>query len=241
MDAAGSQRAALVGVSEGAPTSVVFAASHPGRVSALVLYGGLARALWAPDYPFGVPERTYRREVEEDAETFMTPGELEALARNGFPSADQEEVRAWVRIARNGASPATWEALDRMNMSIDVREVLPVVSAPTLVLRQRGDPWVRAEHCRYLAEHIPGAVLAELDGDGHIPTAAAARQILAQMIPFVRDDTGGTRAGQGAGDHLVLRYRRVHGPGSRTRRHAMAAAADRAPCAGPPATSPSFR
>lgn len=187
MDAAGSQRAALVGVSEGAPMSVVFAASHPGRVSALVLYGGLARALWAPDYPFGIPERTYRREVEEDAETFMTPGELEALARSGFPSADQEEVRAWVRIARHGASPAAWEALDRMNMSIDVREVLPVVSAPTLVLRQRGDPWVRAEHCRYLAEHIPGAVLAELDGDGHIPTAAAARQILAQMIPFVRD------------------------------------------------------
>ena len=54
MDAAGSQRAALVGVSEGAPMSVVFAASHPGRVSALVLYGGLARALWAPDYPFGI-------------------------------------------------------------------------------------------------------------------------------------------------------------------------------------------
>jgi hypothetical protein len=152
-----------------------------------VLYGGLARALWAPDYPLGIPERTYRREVEEDAETFMTPGELEALARSGFPSADQEEVRAWVRIARYGASPATWEALDRMNMSIDVREVLPVVSAPRLVLRQRGDPWVRAEHCRYLAEHIPGAMLAELDGDGHIPTAAAARQILAQMIPFVRD------------------------------------------------------
>jgi hypothetical protein len=56
--------------------------------------------------------------------------------------------------------------------------VLPVVSVPTLVLRQRGDPWVRAESCGYLAEHIPGAVLAELDGDGHLPTAAAASQIM---------------------------------------------------------------
>jgi class 3 adenylate cyclase len=186
MEAAGSQRAALFGVSEGASMSVVFAASHPERVSALVLYGGLARALWAPDYPFGVPERTYRRELEEDADLFMTRGALEALARSGFPSADEDEVRAWARAFRYGASPAAVEALDRMNTSIDVREVLPVVSAPTLVLHQR-DPWVRIEHGRYLAEHIPGAVFVELDGDEHIPTAASARQILAHMIPFLQD------------------------------------------------------
>ena len=169
MDAAGSQRAALVGLSDGVPMSVVFAASHPGRVSALVLYGGLARTLWAPDYQFGTPERTYRRELELEADSFMTPGELEAWLRSGLPSADEGEVRAWARIVRYGASPAAVEALDRMDMSIDVREVLPVISAPTLVLRQRGDPWVRAEHCRYLAEHIPGAVYAELDGEEHIP------------------------------------------------------------------------
>ena len=94
MDAAGSQRAALVGLSEGAPMSVVFAASHPGRVSALVLYGGLARTLWAPDYQFGTPERTYRRELEQDADWFMTPGNIEAGLRSGFPSADEDEVRA---------------------------------------------------------------------------------------------------------------------------------------------------
>ena len=187
MDAAKSERAALVGVSEGAPMSIVFAASHPARVSALVLYGGEARALWAPDYQFGIPERARRRELEEESEAFMTPGGLEAIARSGFPSADEEEVRALARIIRYGASPAAFEALDRMNMAIDVREVLPVVSTPTLVLHQRADPWVRAEHGRYLAEHIPGAVFVELDGDGHIPTAAAARQILAQMIPFLQE------------------------------------------------------
>jgi len=187
MDAAGSQRAALVGLSEGVPMSVVFAASHPARVSALVLYGGMARVLWAPDYQFGMPERTYRREVEEDADWFMTPGELEAFARTALPSADEDEVRAWARVFRYGASPAAMAALDRMNMSIDVRAVLPIISAPTLVLRQRGDPWVRAEHGRYLAGHIPGAVFVELDGDEHIPRAAAARQILAEVIPFVQD------------------------------------------------------
>ena len=94
MDAAGSQRAALVGLSEGVPMSVVFAASHPARVSALVLYGGMARVLWAPDYQFGMPERTYRREVEEEADWFMTPGNIEAGLRSGFPSADEDEVRA---------------------------------------------------------------------------------------------------------------------------------------------------
>ena len=93
MDAAGSQRAALVGLSEGAPMSVVFAASHPERVSALVLYGGLARMLWAPDYQLGIPERTYRRGVEEEAAAFLTPGGWEAMARSGFPSAGEDEVR----------------------------------------------------------------------------------------------------------------------------------------------------
>jgi class 3 adenylate cyclase len=74
-----------------------------------------------------------------------------------------------------------------MNMAIDVREVLPVVSAPTLVVHQRGDPWVKVEHGRYLAQHIPGAAYVELDGDEHIPTAAAASQLLAEMMPFLQE------------------------------------------------------
>jgi class 3 adenylate cyclase len=187
MDAAKSARAALFGVSQSGPMSLVFAASHPERVSALVLYGAYARLLWAPDYQFGVPERAYRRRIEKDAEEFMTPGALEAFARSGMPSGDQDEIQALARIIRYGASPAAWEALARMDMSIDVREVLPAITAPTLVLRQRGDPWILAEHGRYLAERIPGAVFVELDGDEHIPTAAVARQILAQMIPFVQE------------------------------------------------------
>jgi class 3 adenylate cyclase len=187
MDAAGSQRAALFGASEGGPMSIVFAASYPDRVSALVLYGATARVLWAPDYQFGTTERAFRRWLEEGAEAFMTPGGLEMMARRGFPSAGEEEVRAVARIIRYGASPAALEALDRMNMAIDVREVLPVISAPTLVLHQRADPWVRVEHGRYLAEHIPGAAYAELDGGQHLLTDATARQIVAQMIPFVQE------------------------------------------------------
>ncbi|HEV8277269.1 MAG TPA: hypothetical protein VGQ26_16465 [Streptosporangiaceae bacterium] len=74
----------------------------------------------------------------------MTPGGLEALIRHGYPSAGEEEVRAQARQMRSGSSPATYEALYRMNMAIDVRDVLPVVSAPTLVVQQRGDPWMRS-------------------------------------------------------------------------------------------------
>jgi class 3 adenylate cyclase len=130
-----------------------------------------------------------RRRLARDAEAFMTPGWLEAFARSGFPSADDGEVRALARIIQYGASPAAFQALDRMQMAIDVREVLPVISAPTLVLHQRADPWVRVEHGRFLAEHIPGAVFVELDGEEHLPRAATARQILAQVIPFLQEAT----------------------------------------------------
>jgi hypothetical protein len=81
--------------------TVAFAASHPVRVSALVLYGGMARTLWAPDYQFGVPERTYRRGLQEGVEAFMTPGGLEALLRIAFSAADEG------RSGRGHASSAT--------------------------------------------------------------------------------------------------------------------------------------
>ena len=187
MDAAGSDRAALFGLSEGVPMSVVFAATYPERTCALVLYGGLARMLWAPDYRFGDTEREDRKTTEEDVEAFVTPGGLEALIHTGCSSAAAEEARAWARVVRYGASPASFEALERMNTAIDVRGVLGVVSAPTLVIHQRADPWVRVEHGRYLAEHIAGAAYVELDGDEHLPTPTIVPALLAQVMPFLQD------------------------------------------------------
>lgn len=189
MDAARSDRAALVGVSEGVPMSVLFAASHPECVTALVLYGGMARTLWAPDYPFGETERKYRQGSEENVEDFVAAGGIEAAVRSGFPSAGEQEVRARARVLRYGASPGSAAALDEMNKAIDVRAVLDAISAPTLVLHQHADPWVQVEHGRYLAEHIPGAVYAELDGKEHIPTGAFAPLLLAHIIPFLQEAT----------------------------------------------------
>jgi class 3 adenylate cyclase len=186
MDAAGSDRAAVFGASESVPMSLVFAASYPERVSALVLYGGMARVLWAPDYPFGFTEREYRKMIEDEFDAFVTPGGVEEFVRSALPSADEAEARAWARVARYGSSPSAIEALERMSMATDVREALPVISAPTLVMHQRGDPWVRVEHGRYLAQHIPGAAYVELDGDEHIATAATAPVLLAHMMPFLQ-------------------------------------------------------
>jgi len=109
------------------------------------------------------------------------------VLRRDVPSADQDEVRALARVFRYGASPGTAEALYRMNMAMDVRELLPLVSAPTLVVHQRADPSVRAEHGPYLAQHIPGAAYVELDGVEHVPTAATAPRLLAQITPFLRE------------------------------------------------------
>jgi pimeloyl-ACP methyl ester carboxylesterase len=130
MDAAGSQRAALFGLSEGVPIDVVFAATYPERVSAMVLYGGMARSRWAPDYLFGDTEREDRKGSEERLEDFVTPRGLEAMARSDCPSADEEQVRAIARMIRYGASPGSLEALGRMNTAIDVRDVLPLVRPP---------------------------------------------------------------------------------------------------------------
>jgi class 3 adenylate cyclase len=187
MDAAGSDRAALFGVSEGVPLSVVFAASHPERVSAMVLYGGSARHLWARDYPFGSTERELRNEIEESFDGFVTPGGIEEMARSGLSSGSDDELRAWARVLRYGSSPASLEALDRMNMAIDVRDVLPVVRTSTLVVHQRDDPWVRVEHGRYLAEHIPGAAYAELNGDEHLPSTTFVPRLLSQVVPFLHE------------------------------------------------------
>jgi class 3 adenylate cyclase len=190
MDAAGARRAAIFGASEGVPMSVVFAASHPERVSALVLYGGMARTMWAPDYLFGATEREWRRGDGEIIDDFLTAGGIEAWVRTGFPSAQEEEVRAWARIFRYGGSPGTFDALDQMNVGIDVRHVLGLLSMPTLVLHQHADPWVPVEHGRHLTAHIPGATYVELEGKDHIPTGACAAQLLAQMIPFLQDAAG---------------------------------------------------
>jgi pimeloyl-ACP methyl ester carboxylesterase/class 3 adenylate cyclase len=167
MDAVGSERADLFGMSEGANMSGVFAASFPERVSALVLYGPYARASPAEGYQWGIPEAI--REIatrDPEEETWGVGLSLALLA----PSQLQDEamVRWWGRFERQSMSPAMALEIIRLNMDVDIRAVLPSIRVPTLVLHSTEDV-LPVQGARWLAEQIPEAQFVELPGDEHWP------------------------------------------------------------------------
>jgi pimeloyl-ACP methyl ester carboxylesterase len=138
LDAVGSKRTALFGVSEGGPMSVVFSATHPQRTSALILYGSIAKGSWAPDYPWGgKDEAGFEEWLAGWRREWGKPYSLEVWA----PSvADDPQFRQWwAKYLRLGASLSAVTTLFRMNREIDVRPILPVIRVPTLVLHRAGD------------------------------------------------------------------------------------------------------
>ena len=191
MDAAGSERAALLGTSEGATMSVLFAATYPERATALVLYGGLARAMWAPDYPHGDRMEDAERLVQEDEENWARPGYIEGIVREAFPGIDEDDLRGWSDVFRYGTSPGAVAQLSTLNTAIDVRPALPAIRVPTLVLHQAGDPWVSIGHGRYLAEHIQGARFVEMAGTGHGIGAEQVEPFLGHVRPFLEESWAG--------------------------------------------------
>jgi class 3 adenylate cyclase len=185
MDAVGSDRAAIISASEGVPMSLLFAATYPERTGALVLYGGVASMLSAPDYPWGVTEAAYLQAIADERVQSAEPGWYEQGARMASPTAGEDEIAALVTFLRYGATPGAIEAVSRMNMSIDVREVLPTISVPTLVLHCAGDPWCPVGGGRYLAERIPGAEYVELPGEYHVPALAEAGAMADEFERFL--------------------------------------------------------
>jgi len=187
MDAAGSERAALLGASEGGPMSALFAATHPERVWALVLDGSYARQLWAPDYPWGSSQDEYLRDLEQEERTWGTPEHSAEVAQALAPSASDEDRRALATLIRQSASPGAAAALGRMNMEIDVRHVLPAIRVPTLVLNRVGDRPSIVGGSRYLAEHIPGARHVELPGVDHAIFAGDPEPLLEELRRFLAE------------------------------------------------------
>jgi class 3 adenylate cyclase len=185
MDAAGSERAALLGFSEGGPMSVLFAATYPQRVWALITVGSYARVLWAPDYPHGDRDDEYRAYVERVAREWGTAEHSARVARALAPSADEEGQRALATLLRRSASPGTAAAYARMNMEIDVRHVLSAIRVPTLVLNRTGDSDAMVGGSRYLAEHIAGAKHVELPGADHSITAGDPEPPLREIRSFL--------------------------------------------------------
>jgi pimeloyl-ACP methyl ester carboxylesterase len=167
MDAVGSERADLFGMSEGANMAGVFAASFPERVSALVLYGPYARATPAEGFPWGIPKEI--REIatrDPEEETWGVGLSLALLA----PSRLQDEalVRWWGRFERQSMSPAMALEIIRLNMEVDIRAVLSSIQMPTLVIHCTDDV-IPVLGARWLAEQIPDAQFVELPGDEHWP------------------------------------------------------------------------
>jgi pimeloyl-ACP methyl ester carboxylesterase len=171
MDAAGSERAALVGVSEGVPMTLLFAATYPERVTAVVSYGAASpRATWAPDYPEAMPREQWLERIPLREREFGTRESVERAVAWLAPShaGDEAYVDWWSRFERQSASPSAIGQLARMNMEIDIRHALPTICVPTMFIHRTGDA-NPIGHSRYMAERIPGAELLELAGADHAP------------------------------------------------------------------------
>ena len=186
MDAVGWERATLWGISEGGPMAMVFAASHPGRVTALILYGTFARFSRADDYHPGYPDRVSRYWLGMVDNGWGT-GEL---SRHFAPSraGDQGAMRALARLERMAMSPGTALKLFTMLTKTDVRHVLPAIRVPTLVLHRVDDQPLRVDHGRYLGENIPGARFVELSGADHMPMFGDTESLLAEVRQFLTGD-----------------------------------------------------
>jgi len=184
MDAAGSRRAALVGLSEGVPMSLLFAATYPDRVEALVCSGGMARSTADDDYPWASPaEALAEARVELVGPHWGTGAMIELVAPS---QADDPEARSFfARMERGSASPGMLASLAEMFVDIDVRDVVPLVYARTLILHRRHDRLVNVRNGRWLAEHLPDARLVELPGDDHSILYEDPGRVMAEVQEFL--------------------------------------------------------
>jgi hypothetical protein len=163
--------------------SVLFAATHPERTSALILYGAMARTAWAPDNPWGRTDEGHFARLKFVEEHWGKSRSVEVYA----PSlAGNEEYVRWAgRHERAAASPGAALAIVQMNQEIDVRHVLPTISVPTLVMHRIGDRPINVEHGRYCAKHIPRATYLDLPGDDHMPWAGDADTLCQEVQAFL--------------------------------------------------------
>lgn len=165
MDAAGVERATIIGLSEGGPLALLFAAAYPERTRSLVLWGTTARFLWAPDYPDGFDVASGDKIVARMEERW---GSGRALRSFVDLADDPATIEMTARYERLCATPRGAAETVRRNLEIDVRSVLDAIHVPTLILHRTGDRLVRPEFARYLRDHIEGAELIELPGDWHL-------------------------------------------------------------------------
>ncbi len=165
MDAAGSERAALFGISEGGPMGLLFAAAHPDRTVALILHGASPKFSASSDWPWGWSREEIDRRLDELERDWGEGALLDLFA----PSRADDPVarQIWGRFQRTGASPAMGRAVYEALVELDCRDILPAIRVPTLIVHRTGELVAKVEAARYMAEQIPGARLVELPGIDH--------------------------------------------------------------------------
>ena len=183
MDAVGSERAALCGVSEGGPMCSLFAATYPEKTLALVMIGTYAKRIRDEEYPWGPTPEQREQFFEVMRKQWGGPVGIEERAPSVAHDAQFRDW--WATYLRMGASPGAAVALTQMNAEIDVRNVLPSIRVPSLVIHRTEDQCLKVEEGRFVAERIPGAKFVELPGDDHLPFVGDQDAILDEVEEFL--------------------------------------------------------
>lgn len=171
MDAAGSERAAILGFSEGGSMASVFAAMYPERTRCLIVWGCQARFTRAPDYPWGMTRELYDRRLAALERDWPSRDYVRTWGAGLGPNAPEELVDDVLDLFQMAASPSSIIALERMNGDLDIRDVLPSIRVPTLIMAREGDPIVETEAVRDMAARIPGAEVRIFPGATHAVAA----------------------------------------------------------------------
>jgi pimeloyl-ACP methyl ester carboxylesterase/DNA-binding winged helix-turn-helix (wHTH) protein/class 3 adenylate cyclase len=183
MDAVGSERAALCGVSEGGPLCTLFAATYPEKTLAVVMIGTYAKRIRDDEYPWA-PTPEHRQHFFEEIRTHW--GKPVGLEERAPSKASDPQFREWwATYLRMGASPGGALALTQMNAEIDVRPVLPTIRVPTLVIHRTDDQCLKVEEGRFVADRIPGSKFVELPGNDHLPFVGDQDAILNEVEEFL--------------------------------------------------------
>ena len=229
MDAVGSERAVVLGISEGGAMSALFAATHPQRTTALVLMGTFPRTMRAPDYPIGVSEADIDTRLAAIEEDDWAPAVTKEWLSRAGPEIllDPAALRWYTSYVLRGASPGANRAIRLMNAEIDIRHVLSTISVPTLVLYRAGECY--REGARFMGERIPAAQVVELAGTDHLPWEGDWESVVDEIQQFLGETARRRRARPRARNPALHRRRRVEGERGRRPRLERAARASPPP------------
>jgi len=203
LDAAGSERAAVLTYSLGGLVGAQLAADHPDRVGALIMYASVARSSWAPDYDWAMTAEERRDLAERNIEKWGEP-DAETMAGWAPSMASDPSLVAWfARLQRLAASPSEARVISEAMADLDVREALPRIRVPTLVMHRPQERVWDVRHSHYLAEHIAGARYVELEGEDSLPFVGDSDAIVEEIEEFL---TGGRRGGEQARALLTVMF-----------------------------------